>query len=60
MEEIIQVQDQFYILATSSRVDEHSRVLKHGDTFAVRNPSTAVRRMLDVTGLSEALGPERD
>src|SRR5215207_6355596 len=35
MEEIIRVQDQFYILATSSRVDEHSRVLKHGDTFAV-------------------------
>jgi glycogen debranching enzyme len=35
MDEIIQVQDQFYILATSSRVDEHSRVLKHGDTFAV-------------------------
>jgi glycogen debranching enzyme len=35
MEEIIRVQDQFYILATSSRVLEHSRVLKHGDTFAV-------------------------
>ncbi len=35
MEEIIRVQEQFYILATSSRVDEHSRVLKHGDTFAV-------------------------
>jgi glycogen debranching enzyme len=35
MEEIITVQDQFYILATSSRVDEQSRVLKHGDTFAV-------------------------
>jgi glycogen debranching enzyme len=35
MEEIIQVQEQFYILATSSRVEEHSRVLKQGDTFAV-------------------------
>src|SRR5437868_3996142 len=35
MAEIIRVQDQVYILATSSRVDEHSRVLKHGDTFAV-------------------------
>src|SRR6478735_7202588 len=35
MEEIIRVQDQFYVLATSSRIDEHSRVLKHGDTFAV-------------------------
>src|SRR5262245_65181568 len=35
MEEIIEVQNQAYILATSSRIDEHSRVLKHGDTFAV-------------------------
>ena len=35
MEEIIQVNDQFYILATSPRVDEQTRVLKHGDTFAV-------------------------
>lgn len=35
MDEIIEVQDQFYILATSSRVDEQTRVLKHGDTFAV-------------------------
>jgi len=35
MEEIIHIQDQCYILATSSRVDEQSRVLKHGDTFAV-------------------------
>jgi glycogen debranching enzyme len=35
MDEIIKVQDQFYILATSSRVDEHSLVLKEGDTFGV-------------------------
>jgi glycogen debranching enzyme len=35
MEEIIQVEDQHYILATSPRADERSRVLKHGDTFAV-------------------------
>ena len=35
MEEIISVEDQFYILATSSRIDEHPRVLKHGETFAV-------------------------
>src|SRR5262245_16810194 len=35
MEEIIEVQQQFYILATSSRVDDRSRVLKQGDTFAV-------------------------
>src|SRR3989442_3661690 len=33
--DIIQLQDQFYILATSSRVDDRTRVLKHGDTFAV-------------------------
>ncbi len=35
MEEIIKVQEQFYILATSSRVDDQTRVLKHGETFAV-------------------------
>ena len=34
-EEVIQVNDQFYILATSPRVDEQTRVLKQGDTFAV-------------------------
>jgi len=33
--DIIQLQDQFYILATSSRIDDRTRVLKHGDTFAV-------------------------
>jgi glycogen debranching enzyme len=35
MHEIIRVEDQFYILATSSRVNYETRVLKHGDTFAV-------------------------
>jgi glycogen debranching enzyme len=35
MDEIIRVHDQFYILATSSRVDDRNRILKHGDTFAV-------------------------
>jgi glycogen debranching enzyme len=34
-EEIIEVNDRFYILATSPRVDEQTRVLKQGDTFAV-------------------------
>src|SRR5688572_20354660 len=34
-EEVIQVNDRFYILATSPRVDEQTRVLKQGDTFAV-------------------------
>ncbi|MBI4445402.1 MAG: amylo-alpha-1,6-glucosidase [Acidobacteria bacterium] len=35
IEDVIQVHDQFYILATSSRADERTRVLKHGETFAV-------------------------
>ncbi len=34
-EDIIRVQDQFYILATSSQADDRTRVLKHNDTFAV-------------------------
>src|SRR5262245_33278276 len=35
LEDVVQIQDQFYILTTSSRVDDRTRVLKHGDTFAV-------------------------
>ena len=35
MSEIIHVQDQYYILATSPLADRRTRVLKHGDTFAV-------------------------
>ncbi len=35
MEETIRVEDQLYILATSSRVDDRTRVLKDGDAFAV-------------------------
>ena len=35
MEQVTQVQDQYYILATESRADERTRVLKHGETFAV-------------------------
>ena len=27
--------DQFYILSTSARIDERTRVMKHGETFAV-------------------------
>jgi glycogen debranching enzyme len=34
-EEAIRVSDQYYILATSARIDDRTRVLKHGDTFAV-------------------------
>ena len=35
MEDVIQVQDQFYILATASKATERTAVLKHNDTFAV-------------------------
>ena len=35
MEEIIQIQDKFYILASSSPANEETRVLKNGDTFAL-------------------------
>jgi glycogen debranching enzyme len=35
MEDVIQVQDQFYILATASKASERTAVLKNGDTFAV-------------------------
>jgi glycogen debranching enzyme len=35
MDDIIEINDQFYILATSTRADDHSRVLKHNDMFAV-------------------------
>ena len=35
MDEVIRVKDQYYILATSSRADERTRVLKDGETFAV-------------------------
>jgi glycogen debranching enzyme len=35
MDDIIQVQDQFYILATASRAGERTAVLQHDDTFAV-------------------------
>jgi len=35
MEDVIQVQDQFYILATASKATERTAVLQHHDTFAV-------------------------
>src|SRR5262245_28981314 len=37
MDDVIEVQDRFYILATHARLDDRKRVLKHGDTFAVFN-----------------------
>jgi glycogen debranching enzyme len=33
--EVIEVDKQFYVLATSSLADDRTRVLKHGDTFAI-------------------------
>src|SRR5437763_5512311 len=35
VEDLIQVQDQFYILATASRAGDRSAVLQHDDTFAL-------------------------
>ena len=35
MDDVIQLQDRFYILATSSLLQERRRVLKDGDSFAV-------------------------
>ena len=35
MDDVIRVDDEYYVLATSSRVDDRTRVLKHGETFAV-------------------------
>jgi glycogen debranching enzyme len=34
-DEVLRISDRFYILATSARIDDRTRVLKHGDTFAV-------------------------
>ena len=34
-DEAIRVSDQYYIRATSARIDDRTRVLKHGDTFGV-------------------------
>jgi len=37
LEDVIRVKDHFYVLATSALADDRTRVLKHGDTFAVFN-----------------------
>ncbi len=34
MDDVIQINDQWYVRAGSSRVDDRTRVLKHDDTFA--------------------------
>jgi glycogen debranching enzyme len=35
VDEVIRVQDQYYILSTSARVDDRSLVLKNGDAFSL-------------------------
>jgi len=35
MEDILKIEDRHYILATSSRADDRTRVIKHNETFAV-------------------------
>lgn len=35
MDDILRVEDRYYILSTSSLADDRVRVLKHGETFAV-------------------------
>ncbi len=45
MSEIIQVRDQYYILATSALADTQTRVLKQGETFAVFDLYGDARRL---------------
>jgi glycogen debranching enzyme len=44
-EEILEVNDRFYILATSERLDDRTRVLKQGDTFAVFDRHGDIREL---------------
>jgi glycogen debranching enzyme len=46
VEEVIRVQDQYYILSTSARVDDRMLVLKYGDAF------TLVNRFGDIEAMS--------
>jgi glycogen debranching enzyme len=43
-QEVISVSEDFYVLSTSSRIDDRLRVLKEGDTFAVFNRFGDVER----------------
>ena len=49
MTDIVRIEDEYYVRASSALADDRTRVLKHGDTFAVFN------RYGDV----EALGPSQ-
>lgn len=42
-EEIIQVEDQYYILAQSRRADDRTRVIKHGESFGVFDSAGSIR-----------------
>src|SRR6185312_11607926 len=42
-DEIIQIEDHYYILATSSRGDERPRVIKQGESFAVFGSAGSIR-----------------
>jgi glycogen debranching enzyme len=45
MQEVIRIEDQYYILATSSLADERTRVLKQGDTFAIFDSHGDIRAL---------------
>ncbi|HEX9941289.1 MAG TPA: amylo-alpha-1,6-glucosidase [Thermoanaerobaculia bacterium] len=49
MDEIIPVKEPYHILATGSRADDRTRVLKHGESFGVLDRGGAIRPV----GLSE-------
>jgi glycogen debranching enzyme len=34
-DEVVRIHDSFYILSSSARIDDRTRVLKHGDSFAI-------------------------
>jgi glycogen debranching enzyme len=42
-DEIIQIEDQYYILATSTRPDDRPRVIKEGESFAVFDHGGSIR-----------------
>jgi glycogen debranching enzyme len=50
-QEIPQMREDYYILATSTRADERTRVIKHGDSFGVFDQAGMIRQ----TGV-ESLG----
>ncbi len=45
MPEVIRVRDSYYILATSPLADNQTRVLKHGETFAIFDLYGDIRRL---------------